>query len=79
MWVFMKTSVLGLNPMFRNVPFQSVHLLFAIERGWVGKRRQQLAIGRATTTTRRATTTTRRAAATTRRATATTRLLVLNQ
>ena len=47
--------------------------------GWVGKRRQQLVIGRATTTTRRATTTTRRAAATTRRATATTRLLVINQ
>jgi len=49
------------------------------ERGWVSKRRQQLVIGRATTTTRRATTTTRQAVATTRRATATTRLLVINQ
>ena len=44
----------------------------------MGKRRQLLIIGQATTTTCRATTTTSRAAATTRRATATT-LLVINQ
>ena len=51
----------------------------SVIRGWVGKRRQQLVIGQATTTTRRAATTTRRAAATTRRAMATTHLLVINQ
>ena len=62
-----------------KLPKISACTYYALKRGWVGKRRQQLVIGRATTTTLRATTTTRRAAATTRRATATTRLLVINQ
>ena len=49
------------------------------DRGLVDKRRQQLVIRWATTTTRRAAATTHRAATTTRRATAITCFLVINQ